>query len=214
MSTQKEETRLRLLDAARKLLQKRGFHGVGLEDIAEAAGVSRQAVYKSHFSSKADLLLALARHAHVAENLDEIIQPARDAQSGPQMLEETIRAVVKIQVKLHDLSVVLSTAAHTDAGAAVAWRERMEAERGGIRTALQLNQAEGRLNPAWTLEQAVDVVAALVSTDSYHQLVVERGWKPEAMVSQLWQLCQATFLVEPPRPASSKAKGKRKSGPG
>ena len=72
MSTRKEDTRYRLFEAARKLLLKRGFHGVGLEDIAEAAGVSRQAVYKSHFASKADLLLELVRHVHVAENLDEL----------------------------------------------------------------------------------------------------------------------------------------------
>lgn len=198
VSTKKDETRLRLLEAARKLFLTRGFHGVGLEDIAEAAGVSRQAVYKSHFSSKADLVLELARHTHVAEKLDDLIQPARDATTALAMLEETIRAVVKIQVRLHDLSVVLSTAARTDAGAAAAWQERMEGERSGIRTALRRVEAEGRLNPSWQLEQAVDVLAALLSTDSHHQLVTERGWKPETLIAKLWQLCQATFLVEPP----------------
>ena len=78
----KEETRARLLSAARKLLVKRGFHGVGLEDIAEAAGVSRQAVYKSHFASKAELLLELVRHLHVVEKLDEFMLPYLAAQSG------------------------------------------------------------------------------------------------------------------------------------
>ena len=75
MSTQKEETRQRLFDAARRLLLQRGFHGVRLEDIAEAAGVSRQAVYKSHFTSKADLLVALVQHMHTSEKLDELTRP-------------------------------------------------------------------------------------------------------------------------------------------
>ena len=88
MSTKKEETRVRLLEAARKLLLQRGFHGVGLEDIAAEAGVSRQAVYKSHFASKADLLLELVRYVHVAEKLDELIEPVHEAQTGPAMLEK------------------------------------------------------------------------------------------------------------------------------
>jgi AcrR family transcriptional regulator len=204
MSTQKEETRLRLLEAARKLLLTRGFHGVGLEDIAAAAGVSRQAVYKSHFSSKADLLLALARHVHVAEHLDELIQPAREAKTGRAMLEATIVAVILIENKLHDLGVLLSTAAHTDAGAAAAWRERMTGKRAGLRAALQLCESEGRLNGNWQLEQGVDLLAALLSTDSYHQLVVEQGWQPQTMIDKVWEICQQNLLAEPTEATRSK----------
>ncbi len=97
MSTTKEETRSHLLKAARKLLVERGFHGVGLEDIAAAAGVSRQAVYKSHFTSKADLLLALVQHMHVAEKLDELTRPVLEARSALAMFDETILAIVKIE---------------------------------------------------------------------------------------------------------------------
>src|SRR5690349_23131100 len=99
MSTTKTNTRHRLLEAARKLLVQRGFHGVGLEDIAEAAGVSRQAVYKSHFASKAELVLELVRYVHVAANLDELTAPVAEAQDGPEMLERSIRAVVLIEAR-------------------------------------------------------------------------------------------------------------------
>lgn len=197
MSTQKEETRLRLFAAARKLFESRGYHSVKLEDIAEAAGVSRQAVYKSHFASKADLVLELARHLHVAEKLDELIQPAREATTGVATLEAVIRTFVEIELRLHDLGVALAAAAHTDPGAAVAWRERMSAKRGGIHIAFTRLQADGQLDPLWELEQAVDLVAALLSTEAYHSLVVERGWQPEQMIRQVWQLCRRTFVVEP-----------------
>src|SRR3954451_18833291 len=110
MSTKKEETRLRLLDAARDLLLARGFHGVGLEDIAEAAGGSRQAVYKSHFASKAELLLELVRHLHVHEHLDELVQPYLAAQSGLDMLHQGIRAIVLIEGRIHDIALVLTAA--------------------------------------------------------------------------------------------------------
>jgi AcrR family transcriptional regulator len=206
MSTKKDETRVRLLDAARELLVKRGFHGVGLEDIAQAAGVSRQAVYKSHFASKAELLLELVRHVHVAENLDELTRPVYEAQSGLAMLEETIRAIVKIETRLHDLSMVLSTTASTDADAAAAWRDRMEVKRGAFRAALSRVEAEGRFNAAWKLEEAVDLLLTLVSVDAYQQLVVERGWKEAALIRKVWELCQASFVVSPRTKRSGRAR--------
>lgn len=48
----------RLLDAARRLFYERGFHGVSVNEIAEAAGTTGAAVYR-HFPSKEDVLLTL-----------------------------------------------------------------------------------------------------------------------------------------------------------
>src|SRR6476646_6424983 len=134
MSTTKINTRHRLLEAARKLLLKRGFHGVGLEDIAEAAGVSRQAVYKSHFASKSELLLELVRHVHIAENLDEFTRPVFEASNALAMLDATIRASLNIEARVHELSLVLAAAAVSDDGAAAAWRDRMKLKRGALRS--------------------------------------------------------------------------------
>lgn len=197
MSTKKEATRARLLVAARKLLEQRGFHGVSLEDIAEAAGVSRQAVYKSHFTSKADLLLALVRHVHVTENLDELTRPVLAAPTALAMLKETIGAIIRIEVRLHDLALLLSTAALTDPGAAAAWNDRLRIKRGAMRVALERVATENRLHPAWTVDEAVDILAALLSVDTYQSVVVERGWQPEGLIAKIWAVCQQSFVVEP-----------------
>jgi AcrR family transcriptional regulator len=207
MSTQKEETRLRLLDAARGLLMKGGFHGVGLEDIAEAAGVSRQAVYKSHFASKTELLLALVDHVHVVEKLDELVAPVFAAQSGLEMLHEGIRCIILIEVRVHDMALVLSTAALSDPAAAVAWRTRLDVKRNAMRMGLERLQADGHFNPAWKLEEAVDLLAVWISVDAYHQLVVDAGWSPELMISRIWGLCEASFVI---LPSADSAKGKPK----
>ena len=199
MSTKKEATRARLLDAARKLLEERGFHGVSLEDIAEAAGVSRQAVYKSHFASKADLLLDLVRHVHVAENLDELTRPVFAAPTALAMLQETIAAIIRIETRLHDLALLLSTAALTDTGAAAAWQDRLRIKRGAMRAAIERVAADGGLESAWTVDQAVDILAALLSVDTYHSIVVERGWQPEALIAKVWDVCRKSFIVEPTR---------------
>ena len=57
-----EHTRGVLLDAAEEVFVKRGFGGAALEDIAEAAGYTRGAIY-SHFGAKEELFLAVVeRH--------------------------------------------------------------------------------------------------------------------------------------------------------
>jgi AcrR family transcriptional regulator len=52
----KEMTRERLLDEAQRLFRERGYAATSLEQIAEAAGVTKGAIY-GHFSSKEDLLM-------------------------------------------------------------------------------------------------------------------------------------------------------------
>ena len=54
--------REQLLEAAAHLFADRGFHGVGIDDIGAAAGISGPGVYR-HFSSKSALLEALCDRA-------------------------------------------------------------------------------------------------------------------------------------------------------
>lgn len=53
-----QQTRTQLLEAAARLFCERGVSATSLHDIAEAAGLTRGAVYW-HFDNKGDLLLAL-----------------------------------------------------------------------------------------------------------------------------------------------------------
>src|SRR3984885_14436608 len=55
--TSKAMTRERLLDEARRLFRERGYAATSLEQIAEAAGVTKGAIY-GHFSRKEDLLIS------------------------------------------------------------------------------------------------------------------------------------------------------------
>lgn len=65
-------TRSSLLDAAERLFQARGVSRTSLQDIAEAAGVTRGAVYW-HFKDKADLVDAM---------LERVVLPMEDG-DGP-----------------------------------------------------------------------------------------------------------------------------------
>jgi AcrR family transcriptional regulator len=59
----REQTTQRLLDAAQRLIARKGLSAASVEDIAEAAGYTRGAFY-SNFSGKGDLFIELLRRDH------------------------------------------------------------------------------------------------------------------------------------------------------
>jgi AcrR family transcriptional regulator len=69
----REQTRQRLLDAAQKLIARKGLDAASVENIAGAAGYSRGAFY-SNFKSKDDLFIELLRsdHAKATQELEAV----------------------------------------------------------------------------------------------------------------------------------------------
>src|ERR1700712_1610106 len=65
----RDQTRERLVAAARTMFIKKGFVATSGEDIAMAAGYTRGAFY-SNFGSKADLLIELLRRDHEGMQAD------------------------------------------------------------------------------------------------------------------------------------------------
>lgn len=64
---QRALTRARLLDAAKQVFARRGFHAASVEEIAREAGATTGAIY-SNFAGKEDLFLALFEE-HVASQV-------------------------------------------------------------------------------------------------------------------------------------------------
>jgi AcrR family transcriptional regulator len=79
-SAQNERTRRELLAAARPTFETHGYHGATLDQIADAAGYTKGAVY-SRFGSKADLFLALVE-ARQAERMQRIEAAAAGSLQG------------------------------------------------------------------------------------------------------------------------------------
>src|SRR5690606_2295605 len=67
-------TRQRLLDAATEVFARRGFHAATLDEVAEAAGHTKGAVY-SNFAGKNGLFLALLDR-HLDDQLAQVEQLA------------------------------------------------------------------------------------------------------------------------------------------
>jgi AcrR family transcriptional regulator len=75
---QSAQTRADLMDSARRLFLRRGFHAASLELVAEEAGFTIGAVY-SRFGSKADLFLAILDE-RIDQVVAEVAKVAADAQ--------------------------------------------------------------------------------------------------------------------------------------
>ena len=85
----KERTRSELVDAARTVFLRRGFHGASLDEIAEDAGYTKGAVY-SNFDGKDDLFLA-AFEAHFRRRTEAYAQIVFDQED----IEDSYRIVAR-----------------------------------------------------------------------------------------------------------------------
>jgi AcrR family transcriptional regulator len=80
----KERTRQRLLTEAQRLFRERGYAATSLEQIAEAAEVTKGAIY-GHFASKEDLMLSALEAAPAPDystTLDDESRPLRERLAG------------------------------------------------------------------------------------------------------------------------------------
>jgi AcrR family transcriptional regulator len=84
------ERRQQLLDVALETFSKQGFHQTSMNDIADAAGVTKPVLYQ-HFGSKRDLFLELLRE--LGGRLREAVGKAAVEAGGPrQQVENGMRA--------------------------------------------------------------------------------------------------------------------------
>lgn len=90
----KELTTAQLLDTARTIFLERGYHRSTLDDIAEAAGVTKGAVY-ARFASKDELFFALyeEREAKVIARLD----PMPDLKTIEEVALDQARRIIALR---------------------------------------------------------------------------------------------------------------------
>ena len=87
----RQQTRARLLDAAGQVFARRGFHAATVDEVADAAGYTKGAVY-SNFANKDELFLALLDQ-RLAAQLQQV-----EALYAIESSEE-LRAALRVQTE-------------------------------------------------------------------------------------------------------------------
>ena len=186
---QAADTRRRIVEATRQLLQKEGYAGMTIEAIARRAEVSAQSVY-SIFKSKTGILIELLDQSTFGPEYEEAVRKALSAEDP----ETRLRLAAPIARQIHDAQ---SAAFDLLRGAGVVAPElaKLEHERECLRYERQERMIIS-LRDARRLRQDLDYTAArdilwmLTGRDIYRMLVRERGWS-----SQKYQEWLADTLV-------------------
>ena len=189
MSSGNPETRRRILDAAWKMLEQEEAPKVRMGDIARAAGISRQALYL-HFPTRADLLVATARHVDEAKDVDSRLAPSRAAASGSERLEAFIEAWGNYIPEIHGVVRGLLAMQDADEAARAAWDDRMQAVRHGCAAAVDALAAEGALAEAMEPRRATDLLWTLLSVRNWEQLTLACGWSQDAYVAEMQRVAR------------------------
>jgi AcrR family transcriptional regulator len=193
-------TRERILRATWRLLEERRGQNVRLEDVARAAGVSRQAVYL-HFGSRTTLFVETARYADESLKLMERIREACDAETGVVAIEAYVRFWAAYVPDIYGLAKALLILRETDEAAAAAWNDRMTALRDGCLTILRQVKRDGApaipLAAPWTVEAAADYFYATLSIPTWEILTIDRDWSSEEYIERVTLAVKRMLLRAP-----------------
>ncbi|MDT7707830.1 MAG: hypothetical protein QOG20_3437 [Pseudonocardiales bacterium] len=166
-------TRERIVEAAAPLFVEHGYLETTMADLARAAGVAVQTLYLS-FGSKAAVLeaaLAAVRQDHPSV----AASAGPTGPDGPAVLARHVTATAAAVERRHPLDAVLRDAAADPEPAALLATARQDALAAHARAVDEMAERPG-FTVELSLQRATDVVAALLSPETYALLVVEQGW--------------------------------------
>lgn len=191
-------TRERVLDVAHRLFVTHGYAATSVRQIAAAAGVGEQTIYRV-FHDKAALLRdallravggpeepsvgrasqlmsELAARETVRDRLELVAAWIRDGyERGVADLEEVVLDASRVDPRMQEFARVMAAERYEDTRALV----------------LAVFQDQRPAHVA--IDDVVDYIYAVESSPVYRQLVSERGWTTEKYVAWFVRLCERLF---------------------
>jgi AcrR family transcriptional regulator len=193
MSSDQSETRTCILEATWRLMEERNGQGVRMRDVAEAAGISRQAVY-DHFGSRAELMVQTARYGDEVRGLDERLRRYRAATGGVERLEAFVEFWGNYIPEIYGIARALLAARETDEAVAAAWDDRMGVVREACRDIIERLHRDGTLAPGWSGEEAADLLWTMLSIRNWESLTLDRGWPTSRYIARMQELTKRVFV--------------------
>jgi AcrR family transcriptional regulator len=172
---QAEQTRMRILAAARELFRSAGYAASTMEAIAASAQVSAKTV-EAAFGSKRGVLAAvvdpLASSGPPRDLVDQV-RAAEDPRHRIRLVAELTRRAYETSVP--EFELMRGAAAVAPEVAAVAQQVGARRRANQVHLVTYLRE-KGALRKDLAPEEAADIVWALTSYDLYRALVTDRHW--------------------------------------
>jgi AcrR family transcriptional regulator len=193
-------TRLRVRRAARRVFTARGYSPATIAEVAKAAGVAVPTVYKL-YRSKRGLLAAVIegwRSEFVPAGFEAV--PA-DPEAALAFWAGTIRRQWQHGL---DIAALLASAAASEPEVAEELSARMKVRDAWVRRVAEI--IEPNLASGLTSAQAAALLSALALPELYRELVIVRGWTPDAYQAWLERtLISQLLATSQPRSRRTKA---------
>lgn len=200
-----DATRRAILAAARALLIERGYHSTPVAEIARAAGVHVDTVYRLVgrkpvlLRELVELAISGTDRAVAAEEREEVVA-IRAASKPADKIALYARTTRGIHARLAPLMRSLRDAAVTDTEASAVWSEISERRAANMHKFIDDLRAAGGVRDGLATDTAADTVWVTNSVEVFVMLTDQRGWTPEAYEQWLVDLW-SRFLLPPARKA-------------
>ena len=179
-----EQTRTRILVAAREAITAHGYRAATIANIARTADVHVDTIY-ALIGRKPELLTALIERS--ISGTDRALAPAQRgyvqkmrAESDPaRKLAIYAGAMCEIHQRMAPLFHALRDAAATDDEAQRVWRRISDRRARNMRDLVRELGPNGTLRAGLSHDEAADIIWATASTELFILLTRERDWSPD-----------------------------------
>jgi AcrR family transcriptional regulator len=180
-----QQTRRRILEAARDLFVEQGYGATLVPEIASKAGVAVQTVYFT-FGTKRELLrevvdVVIAGDVEPVATMDRPwFRAALAAGTAEEMLRAHVRGTCRVLDRVAPILQVLAAASAADPEIADLWSFAADPRHTVHAAAATALVTKPGALPGLTADHAADVLFGLLSPELYQLLVRDRGWTSEA----------------------------------
>jgi AcrR family transcriptional regulator len=175
-----QDTKQRILEAARQLLMAKGYRATTVAQVARAAGVHHDTIY-ALVGRKPEILRELIEMAisgadgPVAPEEREYVQRMLAEPDPRQKLAIYASAMQAIQTRMAPLLLALRDASSTEPEAEQVWNVISERRAANMRR-LVADLGEGVLRPELSDDTAADIIWATASSEVFILLTTQRRW--------------------------------------
>jgi AcrR family transcriptional regulator len=173
---QAQETKDRVVAAARTLMARNGWEATTIDAIAAEAGVATQTIYAA-FGNKRSLLPGMRDVMLRDSRIPELMAQAAAEIDASRRLHLWARLVREQMVSSYDVIAIHRQAAASDPNVAADYRTVLDNRARAFAEFVRLLHAD--LAPGMDETTATDLLWCFSNEEFYRELVQERGWSPD-----------------------------------
>ena len=192
-AAQANQTRQRVLEAAKRLFLERGYTSTTIAAVAAAAGVSQETIYASLGGKRALLEGVIDATIPELPTQNSALEILGQLPTPRARLRAFVEFCCRVLARTSPIHNVIRGAADSEAFA-VALRERLLSERLANQKRHLAKHVRVDLRTGLTPRQAAERFCALTSPEMYHLTTAELGWSRQRYQAWIAALAERDLL--------------------